>query len=249
MNSHPVEEQVIVVTGAGKGIGRAFVYTLLSHPGLDRKKLKLCLASRTLSDLASLKTQAESIGVETEIVDADLSLKPTLAVERAVNRFKRLDALIHCAGVGRFGDFLSLTKEDLNDTVKTNVEATFLLLQHAYRVMKSSPKESGLRGQIQVITSVAAERPFPQSAIYCMTKYAQRGLLEVMRGYGYQDGIRILDIRAGAALTPMWGEVGAELESRMMKAEDVAKPMVEALFSSERTSMEVLTIRPLQGDV
>lgn len=249
MNSHPVKEQVIVVTGAGKGIGRAFVNTLLSNPGLDRKKLKLCLTSRTLSDLSSLKTQAESVGVETEIVEADLSSHPTLAIERAVNRFKKLDALIHCAGVGRFGDFLALTKEDLNDSVKTNVEATFLLLQQAYRVMKSSPEERGLRGQIQVITSVAAERPFPQSSIYCMTKYAQRGLLEVMRGYGYQDGIRILEVRAGAALTPMWGEVGAEQESRMMKAEDVAKPMVDALFSSERSSLEILTIRPLHGDI
>ena len=249
MNSHPVKEQVIVVTGAGKGIGRAFVNTLLLNPGLDRKKLKLCLTSRTLSDLTSLKALAEGAGIETEIVEADLATHPTLAIDRALQRFKKVDALIHCAGVGRFGDFLALTKEDLDYTVKTNVEATFLLLQHAYRVMKSAPGDGGLRGQIQVITSVAAERPFPHSSIYCMTKYAQRGLLEVMRGYGYQDGIRILEVRAGAALTPMWGEVGAEQESRMMKAEDVAKPMVEALFSSDRTSIEVLTIRPLHGDI
>lgn len=249
MKSHPMKDHVIIVTGAGKGIGRAFVEALLAHPATAGKKMGLCLVSRTRPDLEELATLATKAGVETEIVDVDLSEHPIAPVQRALARFGKLDALIHCAGVGRFGNFLELSAKDLDDTMNTNVRATFLLLQETYRAMKAAPPSRGMRGQIQVVTSVAAERPFPHSSIYCMSKYAQRGLLEVMRGYGYQDGIRILDVRAGAALTPMWGEVTPEQESRMMKARDVANPMVNALFADERSTIEILTIRPLQGDI
>jgi sepiapterin reductase len=106
-----------------------------------------------------------------------------------------------------------------------------------------------MRGQIQVVTSVAAEQPFLQSSTYCLSKYAQRGLLDVMRLYGRQDGIRILEIKPGAAYTPMWGEMPADQVERMMTAEDVAQPMVDALGLSSRASLESLTIRPLHGDL
>jgi sepiapterin reductase len=106
-----------------------------------------------------------------------------------------------------------------------------------------------MRGQIQVVTSIAAEQPFAQSSTYCLSKYAQRGLLDVMRLYGRQDGIRILEVRPGAAYTPMWGEVDPAQVARMMTAEDVAEPMIDALALSSRAALEVITIRPLQGDL
>jgi len=249
MKSHSIEGQTLLVTGAGKGLGKAFVESLLSRPREDLKALKLCLTSRTASDLEGLKTLAETKGVETLAIASDIASNPTQAITASLAKFGRIHSLIHCAGVGRFGDFLDLTPEDLQYTLSTNVEGTFLLLQKVYEHMKSQPPEDGLRGQIQVITSVAAERPFPQSALYCMSKYAQRGLLEVMRGYGYQDAIRILEVRSGAALTPMWGEVAAEQKARMMQAEDVATPMVQALFLPSRASIEIITIRPVHGDI
>jgi sepiapterin reductase len=151
--------------------------------------------------------------------------------------------------VGRFKDFLEQTPEDLEFTIKINVTATFLLLQRAYAVMRAQSPREGMRGQIQVVTSIAAEQPFPQSSTYCLSKYAQRGLLEVMKLYGRQDGIRILEVKPGAVYTPMWGQLPAEQVEKMMIAEDVAQPMVDALYVSARASLEGLTIRPLHGDL
>ncbi|MBC7397177.1 MAG: SDR family oxidoreductase [Bdellovibrionales bacterium] len=243
-----LNDAVILITGAGKGIGEAVVIELLERktqfPGL-----KLFLTSRTLADLEKLSLKAAESGIPCEFLAQDLAADPLAAVQACVAKFGRIDSLIHSAGVGRFGDFLELSTDDLKYVIQNNIEATFILLQAAYRQMKSQIPAKTLRGQIQCITSVAAEKPFPQSSIYCMSKFAQRGLLEVMRHFAHQDRIRILEIQPGATFTPMWGEVSAEMKAKMMEPRDIAGPMVDALLLSEKASLEVLTLRPLAGDL
>ena len=249
---------VVLITGAGKGIGRAVAETLAARaraaalPGAPRPEaagVELMLTARTAADLEALKSRIEGAGVVCDLVVCDLADQPLRPVEACLARFGRIDALVHCAGVGRFKDFLEQTPEDLEFTLKTNVTATFLLLQRGYAAMKAQTPRDGMRGQIQVVTSIAAEQPFAQSSTYCLSKHAQRGLLDVMRLYGRQDGIRILEVRPGAAYTPMWGEVDPAQVARMMSAEDVAQPMVDALALSARAALEVLTLRPLHGDL
>jgi sepiapterin reductase len=240
---------VILVTGAGKGIGRAVAEGLAARARQTGSVLKLVLSARTHSDLEALAANLNSGSVECDIAAGDLAQAPLQPLEACLMRYGRIDALIHCAGVGRFKDFLEQTPEDLEFTLKTNVTATFLLLQRAYAVMKAQAPQDGMRGQIQVVTSIAAEQPFMQSSTYCLSKYAQRGLLDVMKLYARQDDIRILEVRPGAAYTPMWGKLDPEQVARMMAAEDVAQPMIDALFLSARASQEIITIRPLHGDI
>jgi sepiapterin reductase len=240
---------VVTITGAGKGIGHAVARTLAARSRETGSPVRVMLSSRTESDLLELRGLLESDSIECRILARDLASEPTAPIDECLKHYGRIDALIHCAGVGRFKDFLDQTPEDLEFTLQTNVTATFLLLQRAYGAMKTQPPRDGLRGQIQVVTSIAAEQPFLQSSTYCMSKYAQRGLLDVMKLYGRQDGIRILEVKPGAAYTPMWGEMEKEQIARMMSAEDVAQPMVEALWLSPRASLESITIRPLHGDL
>lgn len=240
---------VVLVTGAGKGIGRAVAEGLAARARATRTPVRLLLAARTQADLDALAARLQGDFVECAVAAGDLAEQPLRPLEACLARFGRLDALVHCAGVGRFKDFLEQTPEDLEFTVRTNITATFLLLQKAYAAMKAQVPQGGMRGQIQVVTSIAAEQPFAQSSTYCLSKYAQRGLLDVMKLYGRQDGIRILEVRPGAAYTPMWGEMPPDQVARMMTAEDVAQPMVDALALSSRAALETITIRPLHGDL
>jgi sepiapterin reductase len=248
MKSHHLSEPVLLITGAGKGLGEALVKGLIeSHDRIPG--LKLFLTSRTRDDLLRLQVLAQNSGIECEILAADLVSVSDSLVGLCLKRFGRLDALFHCAGVGRFGSFESLTLQDLEFVMKTNVEATFVLLQKAYGAMKSQSLQGGLRGQIQVITSVAAEKPFEQSAVYCMSKFAQRGLLEVIRISAYRDRIRILEVKPGAAYTPMWGSMDAAMIEKMMRPEEVVTPMIDALMLPASATIEELVIRPLTGDI
>jgi sepiapterin reductase len=242
------EDLNVLVTGAGKGLGRAVVDELLVRrdrfPGI-----RIALSARSESDLTELAYLARKSGVEAMALPGDLALDPVSGIKRIRQEWGRLDVLIHSAGVGRFGDFGSYTPGDVEFVTRTNVEATFLLLQETFNLMKKQAPKAGLRGQIQVITSVAAEKPFEHSALYCMSKYAQRGLLEVMRIPAAKEQIRILDVRSGAALTPMWGQVESGMEAKMMKPSDVAGAMVDALLLDARATIETLTIRPIGGDI
>ena len=244
-----VSDAVILVTGAGKGIGEAFVLNILGK-NTEFPGLRLFLTSRTEADLAKLTALSMHAQVPCETLTCDLAEAPLAAFQACMKAYGRVDALIHCAGVGRFGNFLDLTLDDLQYTMKTNVEASFLLMQAVYGQMKRQAlPANGMRGQIQWITSVAAEKPFEQSSIYCMSKYAQRGLIEVMREYAHEDRIRILDVKPGATYTPMWGEVPIEQQAKMMGPNDIAIPMIQALLLSPRASLETLTLRPIEGDL
>jgi sepiapterin reductase len=244
-----LKDAVILITGGGKGIGEACVLELIEKRS-EFPGLKLFLTSRTSSELEHLRDLAEQNSIPCAFLAVDLATGPLAAFDACLEFFGRVDALIHCAGVGRFGDFLSLSQEDLEFVMKTNVEASFLLLQAVYAQMKKLPVKPGdLRGQIQWVTSVAAEKPFEQSAIYCMSKYAQRGLIEVIRLYARQDQIRILEVKPGATFTPMWGEVDAEKRAKMMEPKDIAIPMIDALLLNPRASLEELTLRPILGDL
>lgn len=240
----------ILITGAGKGIGKAVVEQVIRRKEALGSP-RLMITSRTLSDLEELQEKAQTAGLTCDILPLDLADDPAKPVVHTVQKFGRLDQVIHCAGVGRFGNFLELTRADLEFTMKTNVEASFLMMQAAYAQVKSQKASSTFnhRGDIVWITSVAAETPFEHSSIYCMSKYAQRGLIDVMRLYGRKDGIRIIDVKPGAVETPMWGEVTPEMHQKMMQPEDIAQIIIDTLLVHPRTSAEEITVRPIAGDL
>lgn len=238
MNNEPV----ILITGAGKGIGQAVVQEILIRKAQIGGNPKLLLTARTLSDLTELKTQAAKAQVECEILPLELADSPNAPVDAILKKYGRLDFLIHSAGVGIFKPFLDQTKEDLSHTLRTNVTAMFFLMQRAYAQMKLQKS-----GHMICITSVAAEKPFLESSSYCLSKYAQHGLIEVMPLSAYQDGIKITEVKPGAVHTPMWGNIPEAMIQKMMTPKQVAQSIVDVMVIPGTTTIEELKLRPNGG--
>lgn len=243
---------VILITGAGKGIGKAVAQefcirnsTKLTQSGQEFRP-RLFLNSRTKSDLEAVHKVCSDAGVPCEIKIADLSTTTAVnsVFDACVKTFGTIDCLVNCAGVGRWNGFGDLTEADFDYVMATNLKGLFFLTQKAYAAM--AKKKSG---HIFFVTSVAAEKPFEQSAIYCMSKFAQKGLLEVLRLYGYKNGIRITNVMPGAVETPIWGAIDESTRARMMQPEDVATAIVEAYLQPMRTSIEEIVLRPISGDL
>ncbi len=242
------DRPVIIITGAGKGIGRAIVAELCERVLFDAGNFlpHLVLISRTAKDLDEVKKECQAAGVDAYGLCGDISNLNFIhkVINDTIKLFGKIDCLINNAGVGRFGDFLDLSEKDFEYVMGTNLKGTFFLTQKVFEVMQARK-----RGHIIFVTSVAAEKPFEQSAIYCMSKFAQKGFLEVLRLYGYKNNIRVTNVMPGAVETPMWGNIPDKMKQRMMKAEDIAKSIVDAFFQPTRTSVEEIVLRPITGDL
>lgn len=240
-------KHIIFITGAGKGIGKAIAIEFSREAARnDNFEPILVLSSRTRKDLESTAEECGTYGAETEIMTADISdIRQVNGLAGSVlQRYGSVDCLINNAGVGRFKPFGELTEEDFDYTVATNMKGTFFLTQKLFPVMKANRK-----GHIFFITSVAAEKAFESSSIYCMTKFAQKGLVETLRLYARECNVRITNVMPGAVYTPMWGEVPEKMKAVMMMPEDIAVPVVGAYLLHGRTSVEELVFRPVAGDI
>lgn len=236
---------MIIITGAGKGIGRALVEEFCAPATKSTLSPRLFLLSRSESDLNELAKICAQAGVTAQILRADISHPEdnTKIVESCLSSFGQIDCLINNAGVGKFGAFLELTLEDYDYVMQVNARGTFDLTQKVFRKM-----EACRLGHIVFVTSISAEKAFEQSAIYCMSKFAQKGLIEVLRLYGYRLGIRITNVMPGAVNTTMWDETSAEFRKLMIPPREVARAIIHAIQSPEVSSVEEIVIRPTSGD-
>lgn len=238
---------VIFITGAGKGIGRSLALEFCRRASQTFLP-KLFLASRTESDLRLLKSDclalAPAADVETFTGDISNPHQIEAMYQRCIEVFGVINCLINNAGVGCFKPFLELTPEDYDYMMSTNLKGTFFLTQRVFAEM-----EKARTGHVFFITSVAAETPFEQSALYCMSKFGQKGFLEVLRLYARKCNVRVTNVMPGAVYTPMWGEQSADTVKRMMHPDDIAVAVVDAYLQPPRTSVDELVLRPVAGDL
>jgi sepiapterin reductase len=243
-----MEDPVIIVSGAGKGIGKSIADALLARSRAETSfKPRLMLVSRTLGDLTPVQKELVKGGLKAEILEANIGDEsaPNVITQATLKAFGRIDVLINNAGVGRFGNFQDLKAEDLDYVFKINLNGTFLLTQAVFKEMEKQKS-----GHIVFVTSVAARKPFEQSAIYCMSKFGQQGLVEVLRLYGYKAGVRITNVLPGATFTPMWGtEMPKETIAKMMSPEAIANSIVDAIRLKAPANLDEIVIRPMTGDL
>lgn len=231
--------KTVVVTGAGKGIGREVALVFL------RAGWNVVAFSRTESDLALLVEESRQLKGSIHIVTGDASVSADISVlfSETSSHYGHADVLINNAGVFKSSPFLEMTEDFFTNQWKSNTLSTFLVSRVFAEEMVSRKS-----GQIINIISVAAKRPFLGSGGYCSSKFAQDGLAKVMREELKPYNVRVTNIYPGAAYTSSWMGSGVD-ENRLMTVSDVAETVFKVVNLDDNMVIEELVLRPVAGDL
>ncbi len=176
----------VIVTGAGKGIGRATALMLA------KRGAKIVALTRSAADLESLEKEIDCQSVVVDLADAE-------ATRAAALRALPADYLVNCAGTTDLAPFLDMTVESFDLLHAVNTRAPMIVAQEFARDVT----KDGRTGAIVNVSSVAAFVGIPDHAAYCASKAGLDGLTRVMAKELAPRGIRVNGLHPTVTLTPM----------------------------------------------
>ena len=242
MNTETSTVKVVLVTGAGTGIGRAIALAFL------RDGHRVVLVGRRVEPLQSVAKESgtdRALAVPTDVGNPD-SVAALFA--QIKEKFGRLDVLVNNAGVSGLGmSFEDIGFEQWQNIVNINLTGSFLCAQGAFKIMKDQLPQGG---RIINNGSISAHAPRPNSAPYTSTKHAITGLTKSLSLDGRKYNIACGQIDIGNALTELSarmtkgvpqanGEVAIE---PMMEATEVADAVVHMASLPLTTNVQFMTI-------
>jgi len=197
-----LSSKVAIVTGAGRGIGRA-IGLALSNEGAS---VVICdvdsvSAQRTADEIQ--KNGGQAIATKTDVVSTS-DLKQM--VNSAIKAFGRVDILVNCAGVHGIARFEDITEQEWDRVMDINVKGVFLCSQHVVRQMLAQ----GKGGKIVNIASISGKAAWPRIAHYTASKHAVIGLTRSMAIDLAPHGINVNAVCPGDVVTDMQKEILTE---------------------------------------
>lgn len=213
MNDHPVA----IVTGAGRGIGRALAVALAQNGH------QTVLVARSRDALESVALQIAQLGgtiPEPQVCDLDLADQKAVrqAADSIVERWGRVDVLVNNAGQWVSGIF-DVSAERFEQLLAVNVAGALTLIQAVVPLMK----EQG-RGYIFNVASRAGKIGFAQEGAYCASKFALVGLGEALYKELSPQGIKVTSLCPAWVDTDMAQQAGTPLSpEEMIQPDDLVK--------------------------
>ena len=219
-----LKEKVVLVTGAGRGIGRAIAHAFAAEGAA------VALQGKTKKNLEKVQRELKALGVGTVVLPGDVSDEGTVsrcvaAAEQELGPIDKIDALV------------------FDRVLEVNLRGPFLMSRAVLPGMKGRR-----RGHIVNIASTAGRRGFPGGGAYCASKFGLAGLTEAMRYDVRAFDVRVTCVFPSSVATDLAREHDAGLkEERAIQPEDVARAVVALVKMDDRalpTSLEIWQTNP-----
>lgn len=228
-----IKDKVVIVTGAGRGIGKAIALSFA------KEQPRLVLASRTNSELEKVAHEVMANGAETLVVPTDVTEEDQVKnlVETAHRTFGRIDILVNNAGIGIDAKVADMKTEDFESMFDVNVKGVFFCTRAVLPYMIKQRD-----GVIVNIASLAGRNAISGGAAYCATKWALIGFARSLMLEVREYNIRVITICPGSVDTSFSHIVPRK--SNILHPEDVAETVLAAVKMAARAMVSEIDIRP-----
>ncbi len=201
-------DQVAIVTGASRGIGKAIA--------LDLAQAGCHIAGISRSDESAnrIKSEVEALGVRYQGYGVDVSSSESVqtAVDEIVKEFKTVDILVNNAGITRDTLLMRMTDEDWNTVIQTNLSGSYFWIKGVTRTMMKARK-----GRIINISSVIGQHGNAGQANYAASKAGMIGLTQSVAKEFAPRGITCNAVCPGFIQTDMTDELSDELKAKLLE--------------------------------
>jgi len=232
-----MNDEVVVITGAGKGIGREIAFEFAKEGAV------VAICARTPEDIKTVKKEIRERGGRARAFVCDVGNEKE--VERFINKVSeisgRIDVLVNNAGVAFVDPITQLDSSKWEKTIRVNLTGVFMVTKYALKFMDEG-------SHIFNIVSNAAKVGFPNWSAYCASKFGLLGFTNSIREELRGIGIKVTAIIPGPTDTPLWDGIPGDWDRRkMIKARDVAKMVLNVYKQPKETLTEEVVILPIGG--
>ncbi|WP_370617416.1 SDR family NAD(P)-dependent oxidoreductase [Mumia qirimensis] len=231
MSARPLEGQVAIVTGGGKGLGRAFALDLAARGAavvVNNRNREVDADGRSAADYVVAEIDAAGGSAIADYGSVEDPATATTLVETALEKWGRLDICITSAGISSPQMFHSTTPENLATVLGVNVTGTALVASAALKVMREARS-----GRILLVASTAGLHGEPTVSAYAASKGAVIALGRTVAVEGQRRGV-LTNVLLPYATTQMTEGGMDPRYAESMTSESVA-PVASALVDPRST--------------
>lgn len=198
-----VEGKAVIITGAGRGIGKAIGLRLAK----EGASVVFSDINAAAAEEAAAECRAQGGTAISAQVDVSQRDQVKAVIDKTVAEFGKLDVMFNNAGVNRPQDFLETTEDNWNWIMTINGLGVLIGIQEAAKQMI----KQGGGGKIVNTASIAGRQGFDNVAPYCASKFAVISLTQSGARDLAKHGITVNGFSPGVVATPMWKQVDEDL--------------------------------------
>jgi 3-oxoacyl-[acyl-carrier protein] reductase len=236
MKLQDLTNKTALITGAGKGIGKALAESLA------QEGVHLGLIARTSADLEALQAELTAkYDIRVAIATADVAVQDDVnrAVASLTEQLGAIHIVVNNAGIAKFGKLVDMDPQEWERIIQVNLMGTYYVTRAVLPAMIEQNE-----GSIINISSTAGERGFATGSAYNASKFAVMGLTEALMQEVRKHNIRVTALTPSTVNTELAVNAGLNIgdEDRMMQPEDVAELALAALKLPQRVFVKTAGI-------